>query len=80
MEENNNQEFAKVPVKSGFWQSFKAFWLQPIVLELTPYQKKVFQEVHDFWNQEIHVENGSIVLKKAQEEKNEVEPEVTVSL
>ena len=69
-------EYAKVPVKKGFWQSFKAFWLQPVVIELTPHQKKVFQEVHDFWNQEVRVENGNVVLKKA----NTAEPEINVSL
>ena len=80
MDENNNQvgqqnqttEYAKVPVKSGFWQSFKAFWLQPVVLELTPYQKKVFKEVHDFWNQEVHVENGNVVLKKPETAEAEI--------
>ena len=84
MDENNNQtnpqqqstEYTKVPVKSGFWQSFKAFWLQPVVLELTPYQKKVFKEVHDFWNQEIAVEDGNVILKKAET----VEPKVNVAL
>ena len=80
MEDNNNQEYSKVPVKSGFWQSFKAFWLQPVVIELTPYQKKVFNEVHDFWHQEVHVENGSIVLKKPQAETFDEEPEVNVTL
>ena len=69
-------EYTKVPVKKGFWQSFKAFWLQPVVLELTPHQKKVFQEVHDFWNQEVHVENGNVVLRKVAI----TEPQVKVSL
>ncbi|MBR3133851.1 MAG: hypothetical protein IKG56_00125 [Clostridia bacterium] len=80
MEENKNNEYSKVPVKTGFWQSFKAFWLQPVVIELTPYQKKVFNEVRDFWNQEIHFENGSIVLRKAEDETTTEEPEVKVSL
>ncbi len=78
--EQNNQSnvYAQVPVKTGFWNSFKNFWLQPITLELTPYQKKVFQEVHDFWNQEIVVENGEVHLKKAQSYDDE--PDITVSL
>ena len=67
MEEKDNKEYSKVPVKAGFWDGVKAFWLQPIVVELTPKQQKVFKEVHDFWNQEIHFENGSIVLRKAQD-------------
>lgn len=87
MEENNqynepskNQPsaYAQVPVKTGFWNSFKNFWLQPITLELTPYQKKVFQEVHDFWNQEIVVEHGEVHLRKAQSYDDE--PDITVSL
>lgn len=68
MEENNSKEYSKVPVKAGFWEGVKSFWLQPIVIELTPKQTKVFREVHEFWNQEIHFEKGSIVLKKAQED------------
>ncbi len=78
--EQNNQSnvYAQVPVKTGFWNSFKNFWLQPIVLELTPYQKKVFKEVHDFWNQEIVVEHGEVHLRKAQSYDDE--PDITVSL
>ena len=78
--EQNKQPsaYAQVPVKTGFWNSFKNFWLQPIVLELTPYQKKVFQEVHDFWNQEIVVEHGEVHLRKAQ--SLDEEPDITVSL
>jgi len=79
MEENNKQEYTKVPVKSGFWQSFKAFWLQPVVIELTEHQQKVFQEVRDFWTQEVKVENGNVVLRKKAEPVSE-EPEVKVSL
>ena len=82
--EENNQNYSKVPVKAGFWSSFKAFWLQPITLELTPYQKKVFQEVHDFWNQEIRVEDGNVVLRNPQVNNNvaqpQSQPEINVSL
>lgn len=63
-EATESNAYAKVPTKVGFWQSFKNFWLQPIVVELTPHQKKVFQEVKDFWNQEIYVEKGEIHLRK----------------
>lgn len=51
---NNN-----LPVKSGFWSSFKAFWLQDInfnkgiKIELTPYQQKVEDEINEFLHQEI---------------------------
>ncbi len=80
--QQNNQSsvYAQVPVKTGFWNSFKNFWLQPIVLELTPYQKRVFKEVHDFWNQEIVVEHGEVHLRKAQSYDDDDEPDITVSL
>ena len=48
-----------LPVKKGFWNSFKAFWLQDIDwnkeirVELTPYQQKVEDEVNEFLHQEI---------------------------
>ncbi len=48
-----------LPVKTGFWNKFKAFWLQDIdwnkeiKLELTPYQQKVEDEINDFLHQEI---------------------------
>ena len=56
---STNVNEKNLPVKRGFWSSFKAFWLQDINwnkeirVELTPKQQKVFQEVHDFWTQEI---------------------------
>ena len=78
-EANESNVYSKVPVKAGFWTSFKNFWLQPITLELTPHQKKVFQEVRDFWNQEVYVEKGEIRLRKRADSIEE-EPEVKVSL
>ncbi len=48
-----------LPVKTGFWNKFKAFWLQDIdwnkeiKLELTPYQQKVEDEINEFLHQEI---------------------------
>lgn len=48
-----------LPVKNGFWQKFKAFWLQEIdwnqeiVVELTPAQQKVEDEINEFLHQEI---------------------------
>ncbi len=66
MDENNeNKVYSKVPVKVGFWQKFVDFWAQPITLELTPKEQKVFGEVHDFWNQEVAYENGGLHLRKA---------------
>ena len=48
-----------LPVKRGFWNKFKAFWLQEIdwnkeiKVELTPYQQKVEVEINEFLHQEI---------------------------
>ena len=48
-----------LPTKAGFWNKFKAFWLQDIdwnkeiKVELTPYQQKVEDEINEFLNQEI---------------------------
>lgn len=48
-----------LPVKTGFWNKFKAFWLQEIdwnkeiKVELTPYQQKVEDEINEFLHQEI---------------------------
>ena len=45
--------------KVGFWQKFKAFWLQDIDwnkeirVELTPAQQKVEDEINEFLHQEI---------------------------
>ena len=50
---------AELPAKVGFWQKFKAFWLQDIdwnkeiKVELTPAQQKVEDEINDFLHQEI---------------------------
>lgn len=49
MEEENQS----LPVKTGFWNKFKAFMLQDITVELTPYQQKVEDEVNEFLHQEI---------------------------
>ena len=48
-----------LPVKTGFWSKFKAFWLQEIdwnkeiKVELTPYQQKIEDEINEFLHQEI---------------------------
>ena len=42
-----------VPAKVSVWSKVKQFLCQEITVELTPKQEKVFQEVHDFWHQEI---------------------------
>ncbi len=66
MEENEEleqKEYSKVPAKVDKWSSFKKVALHEIKVELTPYQQKVFQEVSDFWNQEIYLKGGEIHLR-----------------
>lgn len=66
MEENNNVNTAEpmnggvelgkakvLPTKVNTWTKIKNFLFQEITVELTPKQEKVFQEVHDFWHQDI---------------------------
>lgn len=50
LEENRGQQ---LPTKAGFWSKFKAFWLQDVVIELTPYQQKVEDDINEFLHQEI---------------------------
>lgn len=42
-----------LPTEISVWTKIRNFLFQDIALELTPKQEKVFQEVHDFWTQEI---------------------------
>ena len=47
-----------LPSEVSIWSKIRSFLLKEIEitdveLSLTPKQEKVFQEVHDFWNQEI---------------------------
>ncbi len=62
---NNN-----LPVKVGFWNKFKAFWLQEIdwnkeiKVELTPYQQKVEDEINEFLHQEVTWEKVHNLLFK----------------
>ena len=54
MEElKNNEVRADVPAEISTWTKIKNFLFQEITLTMTPKQELVFQEVHDFWNQEI---------------------------
>ncbi len=78
MEENETKAYSKVPAKVSAWSSFKSFLFHEIVLELTPYQQKVFREVSDFWNQEVYFDKG-FHLRPRQSEVQE-EPELNVSL
>ncbi len=42
-----------LPTKVSKWTKVKKFLFQEVKVELTPYQQKVFKEVHDFWHQDI---------------------------
>lgn len=48
-----------LPATQGFWQKFKAFWLQDIdwnkeiTVVLTPRQQKIEDEINEFLHQEI---------------------------
>lgn len=42
-----------LPTKVNAWTKIKNFLFQEITVELTPKQEKVFQEVHDFWHQDV---------------------------
>ena len=57
--EGVNKTGNNLPTKIGIWSKVKSFLFQeinlskPIVLELTPKEEKVLNEVHDFLFQEI---------------------------
>lgn len=68
----DKQVYSQVPAKVSPWTSFKTFMLKPIVVELTPHQKKIFQEVRDFFNQEVVCEHGEVFLRKAQPDEAEL--------
>ena len=79
MEENEIKAYSKVPAKVSPWSSFKSFVCHEIVLELTPYQQKIFNEVSDFWNQEIYYDKG-LRLRPRQKAETQEMPEINVSL
>ena len=43
----------ELPSEVSIWTKIKNYLFQDIVVDLTPKQAKVFQEVHDFWHQEL---------------------------
>lgn len=57
IETENTQQWETVksdlPAKTGFWNKFKAFWLQEIKVELTPTQQKLKDNINAFLNKEI---------------------------
>lgn len=42
-----------LPTKVNVWTKIKNFLCQDVNIELTPKQEKIFQEVHDFWHQDV---------------------------
>lgn len=42
-----------LPAQVTVWTKIRNFLCKEISLDLTPKQEKVFQEVYDFWTQEI---------------------------
>lgn len=57
MEEFENNavcaEKSELPAEIRAWDKVKNFLFQEVKFTLSPKQEKVFQEVHDFWHQEI---------------------------
>ncbi len=53
----NRVNVSNLPTEVSVWTKIRNFLCQDIKLELTPKQEKVFQEVHDFWTQEITGQN-----------------------
>lgn len=53
----NRINTSNLPSEISVWTKIRNFLCQDITLELTPKQEKVFQEVHDFWHQEITGQN-----------------------
>ena len=49
----NRVDSNNLPTEVSLWTKIRNFLFQDMTLELTPKQEKVFQEVHDFWTQEI---------------------------
>ena len=49
----NRVDSNNLPSEISVWTKIRNFLFQDMTLELTPKQEKVFQEVHDFWTQEI---------------------------
>ena len=63
IEKEQTIETFNAPVETGFWTKFKEINLKEFLfqeidlsLKLSPYEKKVFKEVKDFWTQDITAE------------------------
>ena len=54
--ENNieNNAVKNLPSQVSIWSKIRNFLFQDITIKLTPKQRKVLKEVHDFWHQELN--------------------------
>ncbi len=64
---------SNLPSEVSVWTKIRNFLFQDMTLELTPKQEKVFQEVHDFWCQEITGEKVKNFLFKEIEITGDIE-------
>ncbi len=69
----NRMNTSNLPTEVSIWTKIRNFLFQDMELELTPKQEKVFQEVHDFWHQEITGEKVKNFLFKEIEITGDVE-------
>ena len=53
MENLENNGANALPAEVSIWTKMKNFLFKEITVTMTPKQQKVFQEVHDFWHQDI---------------------------
>jgi len=53
-----------LPSEISVWTKIRSFLCQEIEITLTPKQEKVFNEVYDFWNQEVTGETVKNLLFK----------------
>ena len=53
MENLENNGANALPAEVSVWTKMKNFLFKEITVTMTPKQQKVFQEVHDFWHQDI---------------------------
>lgn len=74
MEENESKIYSKVPAKISPWSNVKSFFMKPVQLDLTPYEKKVFNEVKNFWMGEIYFDKGFHFRMASNEVNNQVSP------
>ena len=48
-----NSGVSALPAEVSLWTKVKNFLFQEITVTMTPAQEKIFQEVHDFWHQDV---------------------------